>query len=129
MNSVLLSFLFVGSLAHADDSTKTSTHTIKPIMGALPKAEIDAVVKANKDRIKDCFNQGLKSDPNISGRVNIKFVIGKTGAVSQSEVKETTLNHPETEACMVDVAKSMQFPEPEGGGIVIVSYPFTLAGD
>ena len=51
-----------------------------------------------------------------------------TGAVSQSEVKETTLNHADTEACMVEVAKSLQFPKPEGGGIVIVSYPFTLSG-
>ena len=131
MKSVLLSLLFLCGLAHADTPSETaaSTEAIKPIMGALAKTDIGTVVKANKHRIKDCFNAGLQLDPDLSGRVNLKFIIGKTGAVSKSEVKETTLNHAETEACMVAVAKSMQFPEPEGGGIVIVTYPFALSGD
>ncbi len=127
--SVLLSLLFTGGLAHADTPTTTTTEAIKPIMGALKKDEIDKVVSANKHRIQACFEAGLQTDPDISGRVNLKFVIGNTGAVSKSEVKETTLNHAETEACMVDVAKSLQFPKPEGGGIVIVTYPFALSGN
>jgi hypothetical protein len=137
MKSTALSLLVLSGLAHAHppadgadeahDDAKQTTHVVPPVMGALAKADIDAVVSANKHRIKDCFNAGLQLDPDLSGRVNLKFIIGKTGAVSKSEVKETTLSHAETEACMVAVAKSMQFPEPEGGGIVIVTYPFVLA--
>jgi hypothetical protein len=96
-------------------------------MGALAKADIDSVVSANQHRIKDCFQQGLQTDPGISGWVKVKMVIGTTGAVTKSEVQNTTLNHAETEACMLDVVKSLQFPEPDGGGIVIVTYPFVLA--
>jgi hypothetical protein len=137
MKSTALSLLVLSGLAHAHppagvagdahDDTEKPTLVVEPIMGALDKADIDTVVSANKHRIKDCFNAGLQLNPDISGRVNLKFIISKTGAVSTSEVKETTLNHAETEACMVDVAKSMQFPEPEGGGIVIVTYPFALS--
>lgn len=138
MKSVLLSLLFTGGLAHAHPAPPADTEkateapaanpVASPVMGALKKAEIDTVFSANKGRIQGCYDQGLKEDPDISGRVLLKVVIGNTGAVSKSEVKETTLNHADTEACMVEVAKSLQFPKPEGGGIVIVSYPFVLSG-
>jgi hypothetical protein len=137
MKFTALSLLVLSGLAHAHppadgadeahDEAKQTTHAVAPIMGALAKADIDSVVSANQHRIKDCFQRGLQTDPDISGWVQVKMVIGTTGTVTKSEVQNTTLNHAETEACMLDVVKSLQFPEPEGGGIVIVTYPFVLA--
>ena len=48
-------------------------------------------------------------------------------ARSPAGVKSTTLNNGAAEKCISDRFYQMQFPEPKGGGIVVVSYPFIFA--
>ena len=132
MKSIFVPLIFLSGLAHANPNNdeaqvKEELPAQNMLLGALDKAEIDKVVSANKGRIQGCFEQGLKQDPDISGRVELKFIIGPSGSVNKTEVTETTLNHAATEKCMVDVTNSMIFPEPEGGGVVIVVYPFALS--
>lgn len=94
------------------------------ILGSLDKQLIDEGVKAGMDRVRRCYARGLASRPALAGKVVIKFVIAKDGSVSQSSVKSSTLGHPETAACIAEQFLELDFPEPKGGGIVIVSYPF-----
>ena len=99
----------------------------QPIMGALDKEVIDAEVKGIKRQMQQCFEEGLAVDPGISGRVSLKMVIEGDGQVSSVVTESSTLEVPEVEVCMENVMMSLQFPPPEGGGIVIVIYPFALA--
>ncbi len=98
-----------------------------PVLGALSSSDISDVVRDNTPMIKACYEEGLAIDPELAGRVDIKIVIGSTGAVTQGEVNESTLDSLDVEDCILDVMTGLQFPEPEGGGIVIVTYPFVLA--
>ena len=54
----------------------------------------------------------------------MKFVISKTGSVSKASTKSSTLNNSAVEGCINSRFMRFKFPEPKGGGIVIVSYPF-----
>jgi hypothetical protein len=54
----------------------------------------------------------------------VKFVIGKTGSVSKASTKTSTLGSKAVEGCINSRFMRFKFPEPKGGGIVIVSYPF-----
>ncbi|TVQ91783.1 MAG: FHA domain-containing protein [Deltaproteobacteria bacterium] len=94
------------------------------ILGALDRALIDAVIKRHMNQIRYCYQRELTKNPSLQGKLVIKFVIAKDGSVSSANTKSTTLNTPTVENCVVSRFMNMQFPEPKGGGIVIVSYPF-----
>lgn len=97
------------------------------IMGALDRSLIDAVIKRKMQAIKYCYQRELQKDPALTGKVVIKFTIAKDGTVSQAAAKENSTGSKAVDACVTGVFYKMQFPEPKGGGIVIVSYPFIFS--
>ena len=94
------------------------------ILGALDRSLIDEVIKRHMNQIRYCYQRELPRDPSLAGKITIKFVIAKDGSVSSASVKATTMNNPAVEECVVGRFMRMEFPQPKGGGIVIVSYPF-----
>lgn len=66
-------------------------------------------------------------NPELSGKVVVKFVISATGSVASATVTESTLDEPSVETCIVNKVKRWVFPEPAGGGIVVVNYPFIFS--
>lgn len=97
------------------------------ILGALDKSLIDAVIKRNMNQIRYCYQRELTKNPSLGGKITVKFVIAKDGSVSKSETKQSTMNNSAVEECINQRFMKFQFPEPKGGGIVIVSYPFIFA--
>ena len=97
------------------------------IIGALTKSQIDQVVKRHLNSIRYCYQKELTKRPSLQGKVVVKFVIGKDGAVSRASKKSSTLGSSAVDGCVANKFKRMQFPEPRGGGIVVVSYPFLFA--
>ena len=97
------------------------------VLGALDKAEIDRVIKRHLAQVRYCYQRVLTKEPGVEGKLIIKFVIAKDGSVSSATVKPgSTLDHPEVGTCVTGRFMRMRFPEPSGGGIVIVSYPFVF---
>jgi hypothetical protein len=115
-------------------ATPPSTPTILPtppvILGALPKEEIDAVIKKALPAVKKCYESSLALSPALQGKVVVKFVIAADGSVSSSEIKSSTLNGVGVDSfqqCLLGVFSRLRFPKPAGGGIVIVNYPLVFA--
>ncbi|MCA9550639.1 MAG: AgmX/PglI C-terminal domain-containing protein, partial [Myxococcales bacterium] len=63
----------------------------------------------------------------LSGKISVYFTIAPTGSVANASVRETTMNDANVESCVEKVMRSLQFPKPRGGGIVVVTYPFVFA--
>jgi hypothetical protein len=97
------------------------------ILGALDKSLVDAVVRRNLNQIRYCYQRELTKNPELTGKVVVKFVIAKDGTVSSATTKSSTLANPAVEQCINGRFMRFQFPEPKGGGIVIVSYPFMFS--
>lgn len=97
------------------------------ILGALDKSLIDAVIKRNMNQIRYCYQRELTKNPALGGKITVKFVIAKDGTVSSATTKTSTMNNPAVENCINGRFMRFQFPEPKGGGIVIVSYPFIFS--
>jgi hypothetical protein len=66
-------------------------------------------------------------DPSIGGKLVVKFVVSPRGTVSSATTKSSTLGSRTVESCINGRFLRLKFPEPKGGGIVIVSYPFIFA--
>ena len=96
-------------------------------MGALDKSLIDRVIKRHMNQIKYCYQRELTKNPNLGGKITVKFVIAKDGSVSKASTKTSTMGNKAVESCINRRFHRFKFPEPKGGGIVIVSYPFIFA--
>jgi hypothetical protein len=97
------------------------------ILGALDRSLIDEVIKRHMNQIRYCYQRELTKNPALGGKIVIKFVIAKDGTVSSAEKKTSTMNNSAVEQCIVGRFMRMVFPQPKGGGIVIVSYPFIFS--
>lgn len=96
------------------------------VEGGLDQDQINAVIQRHIGQIIYCYEQGLQTQPNLSGRVAIKFVIGGGGQVSTARVASTSLGSKKVEGCIVDKLKGWRFPRPVGNVNVRVTYPFML---
>jgi TonB family protein len=97
------------------------------IQGSLSKEEIGRVIRRNLARFKYCYEKQLNANPNLAGKVAVYFTIAPTGEVAQASVRETSMNDENVESCVIKVMRSLKFPKPRGGGIVVVTYPFVFA--
>jgi len=93
--------------------------------GTLEASQIREVVRGHIDEIRYCYNEGLARDPQAQGRIVLDFTIGSDGAVVRSAVASSDMADAQVPECMRKVAATWQFPQPEGGE-VMVSYPFVL---
>ncbi len=96
------------------------------IMGSLSMEIIRRVIRSHRDQIKYCYSKELTRHPNLTGKVSVKFTISPKGYVTQATISQTSLNNSSVERCMAQKIRTWKFPEPKGGGIVIVNYPFIL---
>lgn len=97
------------------------------ILGALDRSLIDEVIKRHMNQIRYCYQRELTKDPALGGKIVIKFTIAKDGTVSSASTKSTTMNNAAVQTCIEGRFMKMQFPQPKGGGIVVVSYPFMFS--
>ena len=97
------------------------------IRGMLSKEQIDQVMRRSMNQIKYCYQRELaRSGAGLSGRVTVKFTIASSGSVASAAIKESTLGSEAVESCVLGRINRLRFPEPAGGGIVIVNYPFVF---
>lgn len=96
--------------------------------GRLPPEVIQRIVRGNFGKLRACYDAGLKANPNLQGRVTVKFVIARDGTVSSAQ-GGGDLPDETVKSCVTKQFYGFTFPPPEGG-IVTVSYPivFTPGG-
>ncbi len=96
------------------------------VSGRLPPEVIQRIVRQNFGRFRLCYENGLRNNPNLQGRVGVNFVIGRDGAVSQVQNGGSDLPDSGVVQCVVRAFYGLSFPQPEGG-IVTVGYPIMFS--
>jgi TonB family protein len=97
------------------------------VRGTLDKEIIRRIVRRHLNEVRFCYTQALAARPALEGRLVVQFTIAPTGQVLASALGSSTLGAPAVESCVVQAVKRWGFPEPQGGGLAIVSYPFQLS--
>ena len=93
--------------------------------GSLSKEVIRRVIRRHINEVRFCYEQELDRVPTSQGRVAVKFIISPR-AVQTAATASSTLGSPKAEGCIANAVRRWTFPSPEGGGIVVVTYPFVL---
>lgn len=97
-------------------STGDAPATPAPTASAAPEPKDDCTPvgvefeKRARPKLKDCYAEGKKKDPNLQGTVKITVEIGTSGKVKSIKVVDKTL--PDAVAqCMLKVVKATPLPE------------------
>ena len=96
------------------------------VNGRLPPEVIQRIVRQNFGRFRLCYENGLRTNPTLSGRVSVKFVIDRSGSVSTAQDGGSDLPDKGVVSCVVRGFGNLSFPQPEGG-IVTVVYPISFS--
>ncbi len=96
------------------------------VRGSLSREVIRRVIRRHINEVRFCYEQELAQRPDLAGRVTVSFIISATGAVQTASVANTTLNNARVEGCVAQAVRRWTFPAPDGGGAVLVNYPFVL---
>ena len=107
-----------GNVMALSDDEETS------IEGGLDRDAIAEVIKRNLGQIRYCYERQLSSNPDLYGKVLVKFTIGAAGDVSSQKIDNSTLKSDMVEGCILRRMAGWKFPLPKGGTQVRVSYPF-----
>ena len=112
------------------------THVPKPIKaprygepqtnGHLPAEVIQRIVRQNDGRYRFCFQRALQANPNLEGRVTVKFLISRDGSVGFAADGGSDIPDVGVRQCVVSAFTSLSFPAPDSG-VVTVVYPITFS--
>jgi TonB family protein len=89
-------------------------------------ADIAAVIERHKAEIAAIYDTYLDAGLAVEGTVVVKFTVASTGAVTASEVAETTTDCKLFEEAVAAAVAKWDFG-PGAGHAVTVRYPFTFA--
>ena len=96
------------------------------VNGRLPPEVIQRIARQNFGKFRLCYEDALRTTPTLEGRVAVKFVIDRAGAVSSAADGGSDIGDAKMIACVVKGFSAMKFPQPEGG-IVTVVYPLVFS--
>jgi TonB family protein len=96
------------------------------VVGGLSKEVIAKIIRDHQSEIKYCYEVELQRHPSLYGKVAVLFTIDGSGTVSQASVAESSLGNPSAEQCMLARIRRWKFPEPQGGGLVSVNFPWVF---
>jgi Ca-activated chloride channel family protein len=109
---------------------KTTAPTVRmgatTVSGRLPPEVVQRIVRQNFGRFRLCYENGLRNNPNLQGRVSVRFNIGRDGAVANVGNGGSDLPDSSVVSCVIRSFSGLAFPQPEGG-IVTVVFPVVFA--
>ena len=103
---------------------KTKLAMEAPKQGAFCKeSNIREVVQKRSNALRNCYEQQLLANPDLSGKIIVFWKIGLDGKVTDASIKSTTMNNARVESCLTSYIRKLTFDKPDGG-ICVVEFPF-----
>jgi hypothetical protein len=99
------------------DSTPTD------VDGSLDPSVIAKEIRSRLGAVKACYESGLKRNPNIGGKLQLRFEVSSVGKVTSADIENDTMHDDEVASCIKSRVMTWRFPAPSGGSVQF-SYPF-----
>jgi hypothetical protein len=77
-------------------------------------------------RIRGCYEQALRHDPSVAGKVAVAFTLEQSGTVSHVRIDEDTTRSASLRACVIATISSLRLERGPQGGSVDFRYPFVF---
>jgi len=94
--------------------------------------KVDAMVvrkQIHRDlpRINRCYASALRREPDLAGKVKVRFAIVRSGDVIGVKVLENTTGDEGVERCVARVVQDIRFPSRKYGKALSFTFPFVFA--
>jgi outer membrane biosynthesis protein TonB len=87
------------------------------------QSAVKKTVRRYSGQLKYCYEQRLKANPDLEGRVSLTWTVGAGGAVTEVYVEGNTTGDSQLASCMEKKVKRWKFPADVEGDI---SWPFVF---
>ncbi len=113
---------------------KGDAHVSGQVKESMPEVESSAVdrqalaryVRARLKAMQSCYEQELKRNPSLKGKIMVRFVITPAGRAGEISFEENTLGSESVSTCIRSVIRGWIFPfKPPDN--VAVAYPFVFS--
>jgi len=91
----------------------------------IDQGKLGAFVRARMGLIKACYENALKRNPALKGKISIRFTILETGALSDISTAQNSLGSAEVASCIMNTMRSWR-TQFRPSGPVTVEYPFVF---
>jgi outer membrane biosynthesis protein TonB len=91
----------------------------------IDQGKLGAFVRARINSIKTCYENALKRNPSLKGKIRIRFTILETGGLADIVVLENTMGSADVATCIASFMRSWRTPF-HPAGTVSVEYPFVF---
>jgi len=111
--------------APVDSGARSAGPTFESEIGALDDTKVKQTFEHLSVRLTSCFSEGTRGVAYLAGDVRFVIRVAKDGSARWAYVKDSTLGHRKTEACMLSALKAASWPKPQGGeGLAENSFSF-----
>lgn len=116
---VVASILTIGQpdVAHAGSGSRSS----------LDAFVVRSKIKKDLPKINRCFESALRHEPELEGKVSIRFAVVRAGTVRGVQVVENTTGNQSVERCVARVVGTLRFPSRRHGQSMRFTFPFVFA--
>ncbi len=115
-----------GARSEARVSGSVATEAAEIDSSDVDQGKLGAFVRARIGLIKACYENQLKRNPSLRGKIRIRFTILETGGLTDVAVTENSLGSPEVASCIVGTMRGWRTPF-RPSGTVTVEYPFVFS--
>jgi len=104
----------------------------EPVLWPVDKDGINGVIRESLGDIRECYDQWLQANPDLSGKIVVQFTIGgdeEMARVTDIGIAESEVGHLLMEGCLMNVMEEFTFEPVADGGEVEVNYPFVFRSE
>jgi hypothetical protein len=84
---------------------------LRPVQApALDRHLLERVLRSHLSEVRACYELALHRDPQLTGRLQVRFVLSPLGEVTAAVAASDTLGDPALQRCVLDRFLSWKFP-------------------
>ncbi len=95
--------------------------------GKLDAFVVRQVIRKDLPRINRCYESARRDEPELAGKVSVRFAVVRKGTVHAVQVLENTTGSPAVERCVARVVSNIRFPSRRSGKSLRFTFPFVFA--
>lgn len=95
--------------------------------GQLDAFVVRQTIRKDLPRIHRCYESALRDEPELAGKVSVRFAVLRKGHVQAVQVIENTTGNPAVERCVARVVGAIRFPSRRTGKSLRFTFPFVFA--
>lgn len=95
--------------------------------GTFDSATVVRMIRTRISAIQACYEQQLRRNPTLNGKVTVEFTIQVSGGVSGVHATENTTSDDAVANCVTGIVGRFRFNPGPADGSVVFSYPFVFA--